>query len=50
MNFYFVYSSHRTREQAETALEDYFADGLICEGERPFIERRKGRYCVMFPG
>ena len=58
---YFVYSQHKTREHAETALEGYFANGEISEGERPKIEtqRRVARdqaalyrtvYCVMFPG
>lgn len=52
---YFEYSSHRTREAAELALEDYFATGEICEAERPYIrggKNRKGeqRFYVMFPG
>jgi hypothetical protein len=58
---YYVYSQHKTREAAESALENYFAADIICGAERPFIktERRVGRdqsalyrtvYCVMFPG
>ena len=57
----FAYSVHKTRDAAEQALENYFAESIICEGERPFIksERRVTRdqtalyrtvYCVMFPG
>jgi hypothetical protein len=57
---YYVYSAHRTRNAAESALEDYFANGEICEAEEPKIEtqRRVVRdqtalyrtvYCVMFP-
>jgi hypothetical protein len=56
----FAYSVHKTREAAEQALENYFANGEICEAERPRIEtqRRVVRdqtalyrtvYCVMFP-
>jgi hypothetical protein len=53
---YFVYAHFETKFQAEDALERYFANGEICEAERPRIERRKlngwktPRYCVMFPG
>jgi hypothetical protein len=52
---YFVYSSHKTREGAESALETYFAEGSICEAEAPWIKRewlpRLMRYTwrVMFP-
>lgn len=53
--FYFTYSSHKTKEAAELALEDYFANGEISEAEKPYIQehRNRGRairYCVMFPG
>jgi len=37
----FVYSHHRTKQQAEAALEDYFASGQVCEGERPTIVRKR---------
>lgn len=58
---YFTYSVHRTREAAESALEDYFATDQICEAERPRIETRRRVvrdqtalyrtvWCVMFPG
>ena len=58
---YFIYSTHRTRDAANEALETYFANGEICEAERPYIatQRRLVRdqtalyrtvYCVMFPG
>lgn len=60
-SFYFTYSTHRTREAAEEALEGYYANYEICAAERPYIatERRVVRdqtalyrtvYCVMFPG
>lgn len=49
---YFAYSYHRTIEAAQIALENYFAEGIICEGERPRIEwcAARKRYAVMFPG
>lgn len=37
----YVYSSHKTRDRAEDALEDMFASGDVCEGERPMIEARR---------
>ena len=52
----FIYAQFETKFQAEDALERYFANGIICESEKPYIERRKlsnwkaPRYCVMFPG
>jgi len=46
---YFAYSTHKTLDAAELALEDYFADGIICEAERPHIKRIGKRWCVMFP-
>lgn len=47
---YFVYSTHKTREAAEMALEDYFAEGIVSLGEGPKIERRGSRWAVMFQG
>ena len=57
---YYEYSTHKTRDAAELALDDYFGLGIICEGEKPYIEsrRRPARgelparvvWCVMFPG
>jgi hypothetical protein len=47
--FYFAYSSHKTREAAEYALEDYFNTGEICEAEAPYVVRHFGRWYVMFP-
>ena len=47
---YFIYSYHSTRARAEAALESYFAEDVICEGERPRIERHGKSWCVMFPG
>lgn len=46
----FSYSSHRTRETAEAALEEYFADGEICEGEHPQIVKHGDRFYVMVDG
>jgi hypothetical protein len=42
----FVYATYRTRDAAELALESMFAEGLVCEGERPSIEKRRGRYAI----
>jgi hypothetical protein len=50
---YFAYSRHATRTLANNALDDYFAQGLICEAEQPFITkcgRGKRPWLVMFPG
>ena len=47
---YFVYSTHKTREAAEDALDDYFANGEICAAERPYITKLGKRWAVMFPG
>lgn len=58
---YFVYSTHKTQQAAADALADYYANGEICEAERPYIatQRRVVRdqtalyrtvWCVMFPG
>ena len=38
---YFAYSRHETRELAEGALEDYFAAGIVSEGERPKVSYSK---------
>ncbi len=47
---YFPYSWHSTRAKAEAALESYFAQDIVSEGERPIIERRgKNAWAVMFP-
>jgi len=54
---YFAYSVHRTYDAACDALEDYFANGEICEAELPMIEpttdrklvSSKARWAVMFP-
>ncbi len=61
MTEYFIYSRHLTRQAAVQALEDYSANGEICEAEMPRIETKRmvGRdqtalyrtfHCVMFPG
>lgn len=46
----FVYSSHATRDRAESALEDYFAEGDVSSGERPIIRKIAGAWRVLFPG
>ncbi len=35
---YSIYSCHRTREAAQAALEQYFAEGRITTSERPYID------------
>ena len=47
---YFVYSYHSTRARAEAALDSYFAEDIITEGEQPRIEKRGKSWCVLFPG
>jgi hypothetical protein len=38
----YVWSTHATRDRAETALEDAYASDQISQGERPRIEPAKG--------
>lgn len=47
---YFIYSSHKSRDAAEQALEDYFANGEISEAEHPRIRKVGARWVVEFPG
>ena len=47
---YFIYSRHSTEARAYDALENYFAEDIICDGERPKIEKHYKYWCVMFPG
>lgn len=51
----YVYASwYKTRQRAEEVLEDLYATGEVCEGERPQVEGRKAmrdgqsvtRYCI----
>lgn len=42
----YIYSTHRSRDAAAAALEDYFATGEVSEGERPDIEHHHSRWCV----
>lgn len=37
----FEYARAKTRERAESILEDCFANGEVSEGERPLIEARR---------
>jgi hypothetical protein len=47
---YFAYSAHKTRDAANDALEQYFADGRICESEQPYVEKCGKKWFVWFPG
>lgn len=50
---YFAYSTHATRERAESALEDYLACDEIRESERPEVAtlpiHGSKRWAVWFP-
>lgn len=46
MGLYYTYSRHRSRENAEAALEEYYSTGEICDGEFPRIEKENGRWAV----
>jgi hypothetical protein len=59
---YYAYSRHSSLEKAQDALEDYFASGIVCESEQPYIDGPhreqitrnyvtswRYRYDVMFP-
>lgn len=37
------YGAYKTLERAQAALEDMFATGDVCEGEKPEIEKRSGK-------
>lgn len=45
----FIYSTHKTYEAAREALEYYFADGEVFEGELygDWIMKIKGRWCIV---
>ena len=43
----YAYSMHKTREQAERALEDAFASGDITESELAGVERRFGFWAIL---
>ena len=45
---YYAYSWHSTRQKAEDNLENYFAEGIVSEGERPRIRFERGMYGVEF--
>ena len=50
----FAYAICSTREKAEAVLEDMFASGDVCSGERPVVERfaldhRRKCWCVSLP-
>ncbi len=57
---YFEYARYATAERAHDALADMFADGIVCEGEHPRVERRGGKtrsdarpryyWAIMLPG
>jgi hypothetical protein len=48
---YYVYSTHKTFEAADDALDDYFCYGIISIGEKPDIIKLSGRntWAVIFP-
>lgn len=43
----FSYSSHKTRERAEMALEDYYATGEVSESEVAAIRSYRARFHVL---
>lgn len=50
----FAYAICKTREKAEAILEDMFASGDVCNGERPQVEpfsldHRRKAWCVSLP-
>jgi len=48
--FRFLYAGpYKTRERAEMSLEDMYANGDVCESERPKIEHVHKRYWVSVP-
>ena len=42
----YTYSTHKTRDRANDALEGYFAAGEVSASERPQVEHESGRYLV----
>jgi hypothetical protein len=51
----FRYSSHRSRYEAEQALEDYYASGEVGDGDSPLIVPTGGngkpqRWSIMLAG
>jgi hypothetical protein len=40
---YYTYSRHRSRDAAESALEEYFATGEVSDGEWPRIKYERSR-------
>lgn len=42
-----VYASTKTREKAETILEDCFAQGEVSDYEFIAIVKRSERYCIL---
>ena len=47
---WFTYAYSRKRERIEAILEDMFATGDLCEGEKWRIERRKGWWHLLLEG
>lgn len=43
MNSYWYGTGYKTREAALNALEDMYAEGEVCEGERPVIQSYKNK-------
>lgn len=46
---YIAAGPYRTQERAEDVLEDMFARGDVCMGERPRIQRRNGGWAITLP-
>jgi hypothetical protein len=34
---HYEYSRHSTEQKARDALENYYAEGIVCSGERPRV-------------
>lgn len=48
--FRFIYSSHKSRDAAELALDDYYSTGEVSNGDSPAIVFSRGRWRVMLRG
>lgn len=46
----FVYSSHKTRGAAESALDDYYSSGEVSDGDRPDIVFQGGHWRITLAG
>lgn len=46
----FIYSSHKSLEAAQAALEDYYATGEVGDGDMPTISRSGNRWNIWVRG